>query len=247
MLEAVLFDYGHTLLDFRFDEDVWLGCLRDMLTAAGGSPDRAEDLRGELRRRLEALTADPDDHAELVYADVVAEALAACGTPVGPELVRTAIEAEHRGWASARHLHSEAHRLLDEVRRRGLRIGIVSNTFDPPELLHADLAGDGVSERVDAIAFSSEVGRRKPAPEIYRAVLEALGVEPTNALFVGDRVREDIQGPASLGMRTCLVTYFRVDDGDHALADAVAASPAEVLEAVDRIMAAEAAGQMIDR
>ena len=239
MLEAVLFDYGHTLLDFRFDEDVWLGCLRDMLVAAGGPPERAADLRDELRSRLDALTADPDDHAEVIYEEVVAEALAACGTPVGPGLVRAAIEAEHRGWVSARHLHPETHWLLDEVRARDLRIGIVSNTFDPPDLLHADVAADGVAERVDVVVFSSELGRRKPAPEIYRAALEALGVAPENALFVGDRVREDIQGPAALGMRTCLVTYFRVDEGDHGLADAVAASPAEVLAAIDGAVAAD--------
>jgi putative hydrolase of the HAD superfamily len=239
MLEAVLFDYGHTLLDFRFDEDVWLGCLRDMLVAAGGPPERAPELRQELGDRLTRLTADPDDHAELVYAEVVAEALAACGTPVGPDLVRAAIEAEHRGWASARHLHPEAHWLLDEVRARGLRIGIVSNTFDPPDLLHADVAADGVAERVDTVVFSSELGVRKPGPAIYRAALDQIGVEPANALFVGDRVREDVQGPAALGMRTCLVTYFRFDGGDHGLADAVAASPAEVLAAIDGAVAAD--------
>lgn len=244
MLEAVLFDYGDTLLEFRFDEDVWLGCLRDMLAAAGGPTDRAADLREELRRRFGALSADPDDHAELVYEEVVAEALAACGIPAGPDRVRAAIEAEHRGWASARHLHPEAHRLLEDVRSRGLRIAIVSNTFDPPDLLQADLAAEGVTERVDAVVFSSGVGRRKPAPEIYRAALDAVGVEPAKALFVGDRVREDVQGPAALGMRTCLVTYFRVDGGDHALADAVAASPAEVLEAVDRVLAADAPGKL---
>jgi hypothetical protein len=43
-------------------------------------------------------------------------------------------------------------------------------------------------------------------------------------------------------MRTCLVTYFRVDGGDHGLADAVAQSPAEVLATVDTIMAAGRGG-----
>ncbi len=241
-LEAVLLDYGDTLLEFRLDDELWVGAMRDMLVAAGGPPERAADLRGEIERRVTELTADPDDHAELVYEEVVAEALAAVGTSPGPELLRTAIEAQHRGWLNARRLHPEAHWLLEEMRARGLRIGIVSNTFDPPDLLHADLASDGVAERVDAIIFSSELGLRKPAPEIYRAALSALGVEPANALFVGDRVREDVQGPAALGMRTCLVTYFRVDGGDHGLADAVAESPADVLATVDTIMAAGRGG-----
>jgi len=244
MLDAVLFDYGHTLLDFQFDEDLWLGSLRDMLVAAGASPERAPELRDELLRRFTELSADPDDHAELVYAEVVADALAACGSSPGPDLVRAAIEAEHRGWAAARHLHPDAHELLEAVRARGLRIGIVSNTFDPPDLLHADLASDGVAERVDAIVFSSELGLRKPAPEIYMSVLDRLGVEPARALFVGDRVREDVEGPAALGMRTCLVTYFRVDGGDHGLADTVASSPADILAAVDRIVAAAGPGRL---
>ena len=241
-LEAVLFDYGDTLLEFRLDDELWLGAMRDMLLAAGGPPERAADLRGEIERRVTELTADPDDHAELVYEEVVAGALAAVGTSPGPELLRTAIEAQHRGWLGARRLHPKAHWLLQEVRARGLRIGIVSNTFDPPDLLHADLVSDGVAERVDAIVFSSELGLRKPAPEIYRAALDALDVEPANALFVGDRVREDVQGPAALGMRTCLVTYFRVAGGDHGLADAVAESPADVLATVDTIMAAGRGG-----
>jgi len=241
-LEAVLFDYGDTLLEFRLDDGLWLGAMRDMLAAAGGPPERAADLRGEIERRVTELTADPDDHAELVYEEVVAGALAAVGTSPGPELLRTAIEAQHRGWLGARRLHPKAHWLLQEVRARGLRIGIVSNTFDPPDLLHADLVSDGVAERVDAIVFSSELGLRKPAPEIYRAALDALDVEPANALFVGDRVREDVQGPAALGMRTCLVTYFRVDGGDHGLADAVAESPVDVLATVDTIMAAGRGG-----
>jgi putative hydrolase of the HAD superfamily len=50
------------------------------------------------------------------------------------------------------------------------------------------------------------VGRRKPAPETYRAALDAIGVEPERVLFVGNRVREDYEGPRSLGMQAVLYT-----------------------------------------
>ena len=59
---------------------------------------------------------------------------------------------------------------------------------------------------VDAVVFSSEVGRRKPAPEVYRAALDAIGVDARHALFVGDRLREDYEGPLALGMRAVIFT-----------------------------------------
>jgi putative hydrolase of the HAD superfamily len=243
-LEAVIFDFGDTLLRFDFDEDVWLDCLRVTLREADLPVDAAEAVRDDLRNRMAELYGDPDEHAELDWVQAVTEAMLRWGPPRSPEVVRAAIAAGDRGWAAARHLHPEAISLLKAVRERGLKIGILSNTPDPPDLWLDNLGADGVAEHVDAVVLSSQLGRRKPAPEIYRAALDALGVEAENALFVGDRVREDIQGPAALGMRTCLVTYFRVDEGDHALADAVAASPAEVLAAVDRVLAADGPGKL---
>lgn len=243
-LEAVIFDFGDTLLRFDFDEDVWLDCLRVTLREADLPVEGAEAVRDDLRRRMVELYGDPDEYAELDWVQAVTEAMLRCGPPRSPEVIRAAIAAGDRGWAAARHLHPEATSLLKAVRERGLRIGILSNTPDPPDLWLDNLAADGVTELVDAVVLSSQLGRRKPAPEIYRAALDALGVAAENALFVGDRVREDIQGPAALGMRTCLVTYFREDEGDHSLADAVAASPAEVLAAIDRVVAADESSKL---
>jgi putative hydrolase of the HAD superfamily len=59
------------------------------------------------------------------------------------------------------------------------------------------------------VVFSSEIGKRKPAPEMYRAALDAIAVEPMQALFVGDRVREDYEGPRALGMRAVILTAHR--------------------------------------
>src|SRR5437870_5485675 len=107
------------------------------------------------------------------------------------------LEAEHAAWAPARQLAATTHALLETLRERGLRIGLVSNAFDPADLLHRDLERFGIAERVDVALFSSEVGRRKPDPEIFRRALAALGVEPAETLFVGDTLATDIAGASA--------------------------------------------------
>jgi len=41
---------------------------------------------------------------------------------------------------------------------------------------------------------------------MYQAALAAIGTDPARTLFVGDRVREDYEGPRSLGMRAVVLT-----------------------------------------
>jgi putative hydrolase of the HAD superfamily len=68
------------------------------------------------------------------------------------------------------------------------------------------------------VTFSSEVGVRKPHREIYADALKKLGADPSRTLFVGDRVREDVQGPQALGMRAVLTREWRQED-DPGVAD----------------------------
>jgi putative hydrolase of the HAD superfamily len=65
---------------------------------------------------------------------------------------------------------------------------------------------NGIAELVDAVVFSSEVGKRKPAPELYQTALDAIAIAPEKTMFVGDRVREDYEGPRALGMRAVILT-----------------------------------------
>jgi HAD superfamily hydrolase (TIGR01509 family) len=73
-------------------------------------------------------------------------------------------------------------------------------------MMRRQLETNGITQLVDAVVFSSEVGRRKPAPEVYRAAVDAIGTESERTLFVGDRVREDYDGPRAQGMRAVIVT-----------------------------------------
>jgi putative hydrolase of the HAD superfamily len=70
----------------------------------------------------------------------------------------------------------------------------------------------GLAQRLDFSVFSSEVGVRKPHPEIFERALEALEVEPERALFVGDRLYEDVRGAAEVGMTTVQALWFRADE-----------------------------------
>jgi len=84
------------------------------------------------------------------------------------------------------------------------------------------------------VTFSSEVGVRKPHPEIFTDALRKVGIEPGRALFVGDRVREDIQGPQRLGMRAVLTREWRQED-DPGVADSVIQRLGELPAVVTRL------------
>ena len=136
------------------------------------------------------------------------------------------------------------HALLDSLRARGLKLGLVSNAFDPPALLHRDLEQMGLAERLDTVVFSSEVGRRKPDPLIFETALQRLDVDPARTLFVGDRRYEDVRGASELGMRTVLALWFRADEDDRgAEPDYEAFTTMDVLNIVRRLLGETCTGR----
>lgn len=238
MIDAVLFDWGHTLYDFVFDEELLVAGWDAGLDALGhdAPPDHeqaAQRFREEYLPRIFA----PDTIEEVEYPALIAEILGEFGVQAGDDDVMRFIEAEHAAWAPARRMGDSTHALLDSLRSRGLKLGLVSNAFDPPPILHRDLEAMGLAERLDAVVFSSEVGRRKPDPLIFETALERLDVDPARALFVGDRRYEDVRGASELGMKTVLALWFRADD-DHrgAEPDFEAFTTMDVLNAVRRLL-----------
>lgn len=212
VLEAVLFDWGDTLMRWDFDRSLLEAGHRAGLDAIGVEP-RAELTSRFVEEYLPGVFA-PEVLAEVDYPGLVRQLLAEVGVEVGDHALEAFLEAEHHAWAPARRLGSTTHALLEALRDRGLALGLVSNALDPPRLLHGDLEEFGVAERLDAAVFSSEVGWRKPHPAIFERALTELGVEPARALMVGDRLREDVGGAAALGMATCQALWFRAEEAE---------------------------------
>ncbi len=234
MLEAVLFDWGHTLMDFAWDDELLEAGHRAGLVEIGRPPESAPLLTE--RWRSEAVLSDWEAPEEVEYAPLVRVMLAEIGLDVDDDELDRFLVAEHRAWEPARRLSGTAHGLLDTLHERGLKLGLVSNAMDPPWLLHRDLQEQGIAERLDAVVFSSEVGIRKPGEAIFRRALDELGVAAERSLFVGDRLRQDVAGAAALGMRTVQAMWYRVEeDEDGVEPDFRAFSPLDVLTAVRRL------------
>jgi len=124
---------------------------------------------------------------------------------------------------------------LEALEERGIRIGIVCDVgFSGGELLRELLAEEGLLGHFSGWSFSDEVGRYKPAPQIFEAALEMLGAQPGEALHVGDLRRTDVVGASALGMRT--VRYRGMNpEGDTeagAEADFVIGSHLELLDVI---------------
>jgi HAD superfamily hydrolase (TIGR01509 family) len=178
------------------------------------------------------------------YHAVAELAAAPHGIPVSREIVRRALNINHptfwelvvpddrvdrvdlmeamkreamRRWPEVLLAHGRVmpglRETLETLHQRGLRLGIVtasrSGSFQP-------LRDEGLLDYFEAVITGAEVSRRKPDPEGLHKCLEALGVEPDQAVYVGD-TPIDVQTSRAAG--TAVVSVLS-GAGDSALLSA---------------------------
>ena len=205
MPRAVLFDYGLTLVTFSYPRAELLQVLEDVRPWLGASAPDAETL---MRTVLEPLEDDLAGFGEdeVDYMSFYERAWRRAGLNGPRGTLWKILDLEQLCWDRALHLAEDALSTLDGLRRRGFKTALASNAPFPPWMMHRQLRHHGLAQRLDVALFSSEVGRRKPAPELYLAALERLELPPAQALYVGDRVVEDYEGPRRVGMAAVLST-----------------------------------------
>jgi putative hydrolase of the HAD superfamily len=86
---------------------------------------------------------------------------------------------------------------ITALRGRGLKIGLITVCSEDVPLLWEETPFHGL---FDAEVFSATCGLRKPDPRIYRLALDQLGVEPEQAVFVGDGANDELAGAERVGM-----------------------------------------------
>jgi putative hydrolase of the HAD superfamily len=211
-VQAVIFDWGGTLTPWHtIDHDLmW----RTVCTPhfPGG---RADEIAAAICAAEHELWQETDrSQASATLAQVMERA--------GVDPTDTFLAAYYDAWEPHTLTDPEAPPLLRELRRRGIKIGVLSNTMWPRSAHERVFGRDDVLDLIDGAVYSSEIPWAKPHPEAFRAAMAAVGVDdPAACVFVGDRPYDDIHGAKSLGMRAVLIPHSEVPPYEAAVPDAV--------------------------
>jgi putative hydrolase of the HAD superfamily len=186
-IAAVLFDLDGTL----YDRDVLALSLFEQQYAAFAS-----ELRGVSRERFLRDVHEMDHHGHGVKETGYPALVRAWGLEV--ELADRLFAHFWDNFDEHCRAHTDTHETLAELRRRGLKLGVITN--GPGVLQRRKLAVLGLDRAFDAVLVSDEEGVGKPDAEIFRRALARLGVAAHQAVFVGDHPVADVEGAHLAGL-----------------------------------------------
>jgi len=201
MIEAVLFDIDGTLLDHESASE---GSLRALIELERDDLDeRAHaDLLTEWRR-LEALHYDTYLSGEIDLGEQ--RRRRAAGILAWLDLE----ERDHDGldawwqrfldgYRERWRAYEDAEPAMAAIEAAGLTLGVITNADGP--IQRRKLEALGFLDRLPAFVASSEVGSAKPAPEIFGAACDLVGLDPEGVAYVGDRLDTDARGARDAGL-----------------------------------------------
>jgi putative hydrolase of the HAD superfamily len=239
---AVLLDYGHTIVDFARPEEQLLEAYHRINARLESELEAEVPQAAELLRQVSekvdfeiGVSYRSGAEQEVDIAALYASALDAIGLACAPHTLDWVIQQEQDAWVHGLVLSPHAHTTLAELRRRGLRLVIVSNAAFPAVSMRRQLHHFKLWDYFQDTIYSSEFGIRKPHRAIYEEALRLAGVPGEQAVFVGDRLREDVRGPRQLGISAVLTHEFRQEASDSEPDVPVISTLAELPAALDRL------------
>ena len=239
-IRAVLFDLGHTLWDVRYNDalapPIYKRVRQRLTRTVAGPIPSAERLREAITKHwaeeeIDVLRTKRLDQRPA--ADIIAEGLATLGIEAPEHALDLITDDVLSPDVWGRCFEADTLDTLRVLKERGLKLGVVSNTYQRGAVLEAQLTEAGASPYIDVAVFSSEMGLRKPHPSLFETPLAELGVAPEEAVFVGDSPEADIQGAQAVGMRAVLTRQYRQESVEGVTPDRIIWRLPEIIEYVD--------------
>ena len=221
-LRAVVFDLGGTLLEYDSREfsymDLHRTGLRGLHAHLSGDgvnlPSEGTFCEYMLARTEERWRRSLVRMEGLNTVDVFTDFLPEMGIDMHSVVMNDLLWAFYRPMVSYIRSYEDTLETLSHLRSMGYRIGLISNTTWPGILHDADLARFELTDMFDVRTYSSESLYAKPHPEIFLETLATLGTQPGEAVFIGDRLHDDVSGAQGVGMRGVLKTVAHREETD---------------------------------
>lgn len=213
MLNTVLFDMGGTLEDIWYNDDTIANAmekLQAMLRDNGLEPgcnsktfaETVQEGIKNYKRWSEGtmLEAKP----EIIWPDYYLKAFKFDRGKVAE------IAEDMAGMWEVTYFHRELRpgvkEMLDALKARGYRIGVISNTASLYSVFDV-LEGYGIRDYMEDVTLSSVTGYRKPHPEIFRISMRQMQAEPSECVYMGDTISRDIIGAKRAGFGKAVQIY----------------------------------------
>ena len=204
MIKAVIFDLDNTLYDYNVNDVI---AMRALCAFAKENFNLDEEsfrkVYTEARRIVKTrLTEGAAQHNRMLFFQAALEL-------IGKNPFHYAAEMYETYWGTFLKnmtLYDGALEFLQSLKTEDFKIAICTDMT--AHIQYRKIKRLGISDLIDVIVTSEEVGFEKPSPLIFERVLEKLKVEANEAAYFGDSFRKDIEGSANCGMKPF---YFIAD------------------------------------
>ncbi|MFW6070182.1 MAG: HAD family hydrolase [bacterium] len=212
-IDAVIFDLDDTLIDWSQPALTWDEFTRPMvdnvyghLQESGYTLPPPDEFFTITRGCIERVWDDArEEWAGASLDKALGMALSACNIPVDEVDMEQVLRAYTWRPMPGVERYDDAIDVLETLRERGYKIGLVTNSFLPMWMRDVELRHYDLLDYFDARLTSGDSGYLKPHPAIYEHMLELLDVDAASAVFVGDRPRHDIAGANEVGLVSVLI------------------------------------------
>ncbi len=238
MVKAILFDLGGTLLRYAISEYSFIEMSKFGIAALYQylQPREYPLPTEDLFCQIVSDNLDADWHNALAtktsvsLASSVRDSLHVWGIEIPDEELYAALWRYYEYMAPYVGIYDDTTEVLMALHRRGLKLGMVSNTVWTRAMHDADLQRFDILHFLPYRTYSSEVAHIKPHAAIFQRALDAMNVAPRDAVFVGDRLLEDVSGSQAVGMAAVLkLVPERKEVSDTIIPDARIANLRELL------------------
>ena len=197
MLKAVIFDLDNTLYDFTETENITLSYLysygTNLLDLDEGEFEKAY-LWGRAKHK-ENLPNVAATHNRTLYFQYMLEHLG-----LNPfDYLESLVNYYSENFLHNVKLYDGALTLIDDLKRTGLKIGVLTDMTSLEQYRKIDILHFG--HYIDAFVSSEEIGEEKPSPKMFERILAKLGTKASDTIMLGDSLVRDIEGAEKAGIK----------------------------------------------